>query len=195
MEPGVAPEKVGLQHKVAHPNQQRSHYPHQQPRLQSIPPLGNRFLPPCCSLNPYFLVHPPAHLRSDLQSNLEHSQHQHHAGAVLHLARIEAEGITRPGTTRQPSRQPLRSAARCAAGLTTAFFLAAIAGCGNTYRPVVTAINPVGPAGQPQKYAVAVSNPNLTVSAPCPASIPVAAHRAWSPLWTSPETRFWSPPT
>ncbi len=30
-------------------------------------------------------------------------------------------------------------------------------GCGNTYRPVVSAINPVGPAGQPQKFAVAIS--------------------------------------
>jgi DNA-binding beta-propeller fold protein YncE len=29
--------------------------------------------------------------------------------------------------------------------------------CGNTYRPVVSAINPVGPAGQPTKYAVAIS--------------------------------------
>jgi YVTN family beta-propeller protein len=35
--------------------------------------------------------------------------------------------------------------------------LVPVAGCGNTYRPVVTAINPVGPASQPQKYAVAVS--------------------------------------
>ena len=35
-------------------------------------------------------------------------------------------------------------------------------GCGNTYRPVVTAINPVGPAGQPQKYAVAISQPTAT---------------------------------
>ncbi len=33
-----------------------------------------------------------------------------------------------------------------------------VIGCGNTYRPVVTAINPVGPAAQPQKYAVAVSS-------------------------------------
>ncbi|WP_158823933.1 YncE family protein [Granulicella sp. S156] len=32
-------------------------------------------------------------------------------------------------------------------------------GCGNQYRPVVTATNPVGPAGQPTKYAVAISNP------------------------------------
>lgn len=35
-------------------------------------------------------------------------------------------------------------------------------GCGNTYRPVVTAINPVGPAGQPQKFAVAISQPTST---------------------------------
>ena len=35
-------------------------------------------------------------------------------------------------------------------------------GCGNSYRPVVTAINPVGPAGQPQKYAVAISQPTST---------------------------------
>ena len=33
-------------------------------------------------------------------------------------------------------------------------------GCGNSYRPVVSAINPVGPAGQPTKYAVAVSSPS-----------------------------------
>ncbi len=33
-------------------------------------------------------------------------------------------------------------------------------GCGNSYRPVVTAINPVGPAGQPQKFAVVISQPS-----------------------------------
>jgi hypothetical protein len=31
------------------------------------------------------------------------------------------------------------------------------AGCGNQYRPVVSAINPVGPAAQPTKYAIAIS--------------------------------------
>jgi hypothetical protein len=43
----------------------------------------------------------------------------------------------------------------------TGGLLAAVAltGCGNQYRPVVSAINPVGPAGQPTKYAVAISNP------------------------------------
>ncbi len=33
------------------------------------------------------------------------------------------------------------------------------AGCGNNYRPVVSAINPVGPSTQPTVYAVAVSDP------------------------------------
>jgi YVTN family beta-propeller protein len=41
--------------------------------------------------------------------------------------------------------------------------LASILGCGNTYRPVVSAINPVGPAGQPTKYAIAVSSPSTTL--------------------------------
>jgi hypothetical protein len=45
----------------------------------------------------------------------------------------------------------------------SAAVLSTLLGCGNTYRPVVSAINPVGPAGQPQKYAVAVaSSPNGT---------------------------------
>jgi len=35
--------------------------------------------------------------------------------------------------------------------------MASVIGCGNTYRPVVSAINPVGPAAQPQKFAVAIS--------------------------------------
>jgi YVTN family beta-propeller protein len=39
--------------------------------------------------------------------------------------------------------------------------LFSVVGCGNNYRPVITAINPVGPAGQPTKYAVAISDPNL----------------------------------
>jgi DNA-binding beta-propeller fold protein YncE len=75
----------------------------------------------------------------------------------LHLARIEAEGNTqsRPHrravrTVAQALRSPLRFALASAA-------LASAIGCGNTYRPVVSAINPVGPAAQPQKFAVAIS--------------------------------------
>ena len=36
----------------------------------------------------------------------------------------------------------------------------ALGGCATQYRPVVSAINQVGPAGQPQRYAFAVSDPN-----------------------------------
>jgi hypothetical protein len=42
------------------------------------------------------------------------------------------------------------------------FGAVALTGCGNQYRPVVSAINPVGPAGQPTKFVVAVSNPSAT---------------------------------
>ena len=37
-----------------------------------------------------------------------------------------------------------------------------LAGCGDTYRPVVSSINPVGPAQQPNKYAVAISSSGPT---------------------------------
>jgi YVTN family beta-propeller protein len=42
-----------------------------------------------------------------------------------------------------------------------------VAGCGNTYRPVLATIGAVGPAGQPTKYAVAVSTPTPPGN-PCP---------------------------
>ena len=35
-----------------------------------------------------------------------------------------------------------------------------LGGCATQYRPVVAAINPVGPAGQPTKYAFVISDPN-----------------------------------
>ena len=38
------------------------------------------------------------------------------------------------------------------------------AGCGNNYRPVVTPINPSGPAAQPTSYAVVISSPSPTTS-------------------------------
>jgi hypothetical protein len=44
----------------------------------------------------------------------------------------------------------------------TATLLSFVAGCGNNYRPVVSAINPVGPAAQPPKFAVAISSPSST---------------------------------
>src|SRR5580698_1420328 len=83
-------------------------------------------------------------------------------GAVLHLARIEAAGNTQSRPRRSPSRsvaQTVRIASRFAL---TAALLSFVAGCGNNYRPVVSAINPVGPAAQPQKFAVAISSPSPT---------------------------------
>lgn len=49
---------------------------------------------------------------------------------------------------------------RTVAALALAAVALGLTACGNQYRPVVAAINPVGPSGQPTKYAVAVSNPN-----------------------------------
>ncbi len=80
----------------------------------------------------------------------------------MHLASIEAQGTTQPRAGRRPIRfaiQPVRSVFTLALG---AIALASVLGCGNNYRPVVSAINPVGPAGQPPKYAIAVSSPSPT---------------------------------
>jgi DNA-binding beta-propeller fold protein YncE len=40
--------------------------------------------------------------------------------------------------------------------------LAWAAGCGNQYRPVVTPVNPTGPAGQPTAYVTVFSQPGVT---------------------------------
>lgn len=53
------------------------------------------------------------------------------------------------------SRQAVRTAT---AGFGLAAALA-VAGCGNNYRPVVSAINPVGPSSQPTVYATALADP------------------------------------
>ncbi len=76
----------------------------------------------------------------------------------MHSARIESEANTQPH-----GQYPTRSVARFAFRFAlVAAVSASLIGCGNTYRPVVTAINPVGPAGQPTKYAVAISSTGPT---------------------------------
>lgn len=70
-------------------------------------------------------------------------------GDVLHLVKLQRAGS---------GRRAMRMAT--AAGL--AACIGALAGCGNTYRPVVATVGLIGPAGQPQKYAVAVSSPSPT---------------------------------
>ena len=56
-------------------------------------------------------------------------------------------------------RHKFHSGARAVAVCLSASALLTIAGCGNNYRPVVSAISPVGPAAQPTVYATAISDP------------------------------------
>jgi YVTN family beta-propeller protein len=77
----------------------------------------------------------------------------------LHLAGIEAKGIAAGNTVSRSARYLIRSAAVAALAVTG---FTSLTGCGNTYRPVVSAINPVGPSSQPQKYAVVISSPSAT---------------------------------
>jgi YVTN family beta-propeller protein len=56
---------------------------------------------------------------------------------------------------------------RMAAAVVLAACVGMIAGCGNSYRPVLATIGAIGPAGQPTKYAVAVSTPTPPGN-PCP---------------------------
>ncbi len=79
-------------------------------------------------------------------------------GVVLRLAKIEAQENTLSSSSRNAKRflaRTIRSLAFVAAGAAT---LAVLTGCGDQYRPVVTAINPVGPSSQPTKYAIAISS-------------------------------------
>ena len=59
-------------------------------------------------------------------------------------------------------RKPVRRSNHILVALTLALAVVGLAGCGSNYRPVVSSINPVGPAGQPTKYAVAISSPSPT---------------------------------
>ena len=51
------------------------------------------------------------------------------------------------------------------AGLTLGLAGVLLAGCGSQYRPVVSSVNPVGPAAQPTKYALAISTNNAAGAA------------------------------
>jgi hypothetical protein len=65
----------------------------------------------------------------------------------------------------QPAGNRLRTKFAGIAVLTiSAAAILSTVGCGNQYRPVVSAIGPVGPAGQPEKFAVAISTPTLAGS-------------------------------
>ena len=63
---------------------------------------------------------------------------------------------------------------------------ALIAGCGNSYRPVVTPVNPSGPAAQPSSYAVAVSVPLPTGTTPATGVATIIDYSGDSILATAP---------
>lgn len=67
---------------------------------------------------------------------------------------------------------------RVAAAAMFAAGVGLIAGCGNSYRPVLATIGAVGPAGQPPKYALAVSTPTQTPAGP------ITVGGAWSSATT-----------
>lgn len=78
----------------------------------------------------------------------------------MHLGRIEAEGTSQVRAGRSSKKSRVRSRIQALSTFALAVVsLGAIAGCGNTYRPVVTSINPVGPAAQPPRFAVVISSP------------------------------------
>jgi DNA-binding beta-propeller fold protein YncE len=68
---------------------------------------------------------------------------------------------------------------RMAAAAGLAACVGALAGCGNTYRPVVATVGVIGPAAQPAKYAIAVSTPTET-----PVGAEIANTGAWSAATT-----------
>lgn len=74
----------------------------------------------------------------------------------MHLGRIEAEATPEVRIDRRSKRSRIQALSTFAFA---AVSLGSLVGCGNTYRPVVTSINPVGPAAQPAKYAVVISSP------------------------------------
>jgi hypothetical protein len=69
----------------------------------------------------------------------------------------------------QPAGNRLRRTNLAGIAVLTISFAAVLStvGCGNQYRPVVSAIGPVGPAGQPEKFAVAISSPCPSLLTPC----------------------------
>lgn len=74
----------------------------------------------------------------------------------MDLGRIEAEGTPEVRNDRRSKRSRIQAISTFALATLS---LGAIAGCGNTYRPVVTSINPVGPPAQPPRFAVVISSP------------------------------------
>ena len=130
-------------------------------------------------------------LHRDLQSNLNHTeapsearthrklQTKPHRGSSFAASR---KHVTKPHRTTFLPASAHPATRRFFPKAFAALALATLIGCGNTYRPVVTAINPVGPAAQPQ-------------SMPPPSQPPARRPPDSSPSSISPATPSSSLPT
>lgn len=78
----------------------------------------------------------------------------------MHLGRIAAEGTPQAQSHRRSRWSRIKSFSVFTLAIVSLGF---VAGCGNTYRPVVASINPVGPAAQPQRFAVVISDPGANL--------------------------------
>jgi hypothetical protein len=96
-------------------------------------------------------------------SRLRGVQRRRFPGALLYRTLFQASMHvpSKASVLRRASALRRISPVATFAGMGAAFLLS---GCGNQYRPVVSAINPVGPAGQATKYAVAISSPTPTTA-------------------------------
>ena len=102
----------------------------------------------------------------DLQSSLETGAEEYRQELGVGLRQVLGKKAGKAAAVLLGAERPTTSISdvrlrRLGAGVLGAAILG-VAGCGSTYRPVVAAINPVGPSGQPTKYAVAVSSPSQT---------------------------------
>jgi len=70
------------------------------------------------------------------------------------------DGLGKPLQQMKVARTMARTMTR-GGGLAALSAAVLLAGCGNTYRPVISTIGIVGPAGQPVKYAAVVSSPSV----------------------------------
>ncbi len=62
----------------------------------------------------------------------------------------------------QCRRTPRQVARLGFSGIFLGLSVLGLASCGNTYRPVVSSVNPVGPAAQPQKFAIVIATTGAT---------------------------------
>lgn len=80
-------------------------------------------------------------------------------GVVLHRTGKSSAGIQQARSTAAASASTFTTGSVVLKSLAASLAVVLASGCGASYRPVVSAINPVGPASQPTKFAIVISRP------------------------------------